>query len=256
MSRHFFLQSSRNLVQSAAIFIKFITMLLSENDNHILINRFLELLRESIDRNYFIKSRITAGFESTTCQSSLGGFVGAGCTGIGWTYIGDLNTTNNNQTSYDSPVWTAMDVNQTNFNSQFWSANVTEVCLTSTTFSMQLPVLAPSLRSLFFEKTILNIDASEWLSKLEGIVTPNFTTGCYESGFNVGDADNVQARIGIVSVATDQGCVAGSPQAIGVGIKNAGSPVASLHGVVSAGSIDPADVKVYVRSQYIQQPPI
>ena len=118
----------------------------------------------NIDRSYFIKSRTSASFESTKCHSDQGGLIGAGCTGNGWTYIGVLNSSKLNEaTSYDSPIWTAKEENQTNFNSQFWSANVTAVCLTSDLFSIQLPVQAPSLRSLFFQKKILNIPSlSGW----------------------------------------------------------------------------------------------
>ena len=51
-------------------------------------------------------------------------------------------------------------------------------------------------------------------------------------------------------LATDA-CLARYPQAIGVGIKNSGSPIESLHGVSSDANISPADVKVYVLLQYI-----
>ena len=103
-------------------------------------------------------------------------------------------------TSYDSPIWTAKEENQTNFNSQFWSANVTAVCLTSDLFSIQLPVQAPSLRSLFFQKKILNITFAQWMANRATHIPYLNEPGCYESGFNVGDSDWVQARIGIVGL--------------------------------------------------------
>jgi hypothetical protein len=96
---------------------------------------------------------------------------------------------------------TAKGNDQINFNSQFWSANVTEVCLTSDAFSIRFPVQAPSLRSLFFQKNTLTISKDLWIQALEdGITTPAFVENCYETGFNVGDPNHVQARIGIVNL--------------------------------------------------------
>ena len=104
-------------------------------------------------------------------------------------------------TSYDSAIWTAKGNDQTNFNSQFWSANVTEVCLISDAFSIQFPVQAPSLRSLFFQNNTLNISKDQWIDALEdGITNPAFEENSYEIGFNVGDPNYVQARIGIVNI--------------------------------------------------------
>lgn len=102
-----------------------------------------------------------------------------------------------------SPTWTAKDDSQPIFNSHFWSANVTEVCLTSDIFGIQLPVQAPSLRSLFFEKTILNISTQQWLSALKINITDDLSqpSHCYETGFNVGDSNLTLARLGIVSIS-------------------------------------------------------
>ena len=78
------------------------------------------------------------------------------------------------------------------------------MCLTTgpgtTGFFVQFPVQAPSLRSLFFQKTALNINASVWHPGFFSVLNLNFTEGCYEAGFNVGDPSGIQARIGIVSV--------------------------------------------------------
>ncbi|CAB4026328.1 Hypothetical predicted protein, partial [Paramuricea clavata] len=162
-------------------------------------------------------------------------------------------------TSYDSAIWTAKGNDQTNFNSQFWSANVTEVCLTSDAFSIQFPVQAPSLRSLFFQKNTLNISKDLWINALEdGITNPAFEGNCYETGFNVGDPSYVQARIGIVNLNNSgAGCTPSGPQAIGVGVKVAGQGYGSVHGVVAGNNIDEAyhNVSVYVRSKSIQSQP-
>jgi hypothetical protein len=76
--------------------------------------------------------------------------------------------------------------------------------LTSDAFSIQFPVNnvpAPSLRSLFFQKNTLNISKDLWIAALEdGITDPAFEENCYETGFNVGDPNYVQARIGIVNL--------------------------------------------------------
>ena len=101
---------------------------------------------------------------------------------------------------YESEAWTAKGINQTVFNSLFWSANVTEICLVSGgTFSIQIPVAAPSLRSLFFGKRILDMTSQQWVEALEVTPPPIFTTDCYEIGFNVGNESAVAARLGIVS---------------------------------------------------------
>jgi hypothetical protein len=40
-----------------------------------------------------------------------------------------------------------------------------------------------------------------WIDALEdGITNPAFEENCYETGFNVGDPNYVQARIGIVNL--------------------------------------------------------
>jgi hypothetical protein len=103
-------------------------------------------------------------------------------------------------TSYDSPLWTTKDT----FYAQFWSAKVNEVCLSTGSgdpgFFVQFPVQAPSLRSLLVQKKALNINASVWQRGSVNLLDLNFTEGCYEAGFNVGDPSGIQARIGIVSV--------------------------------------------------------
>ncbi|CAB4009104.1 Hypothetical predicted protein, partial [Paramuricea clavata] len=154
------------------------------------------------DGSYLIKSRTADGFAETECHSAGGESIPSGCTGSGWTLIGVVEGNNStNDTSYDSAIWTAKGNDQTNFNSQFWSANVTEVCLTSDAFSIQFPVQAPSLRSLFFQKNTLNISKDLWINALEDNITePAFEENSYEIGFNVGDSNHVQARIGIVSI--------------------------------------------------------
>ena len=105
-----------------------------------------------------------------------------------------------NDTAYDSEIWTAKDSDQTVFNSQFWSASVYEVCLWSRAFVIPFPVHAPSLRSLFFGKHVLNRTIAEW----EGnstfhMSTPSFTDGCFEAGFNVGDPNVLKVRLGIAN---------------------------------------------------------
>jgi hypothetical protein len=73
--------------------------------------------------------------------------------------------------------------------------------LTSDAFSIQFPVQAPSIRSLFFQKNTLNIPKDLWINALEdGVTNPAFEENCYETGFNVGDPNYVQARIGIVNL--------------------------------------------------------
>ncbi|CAB4009015.1 Hypothetical predicted protein, partial [Paramuricea clavata] len=155
---------------------------------------------------YFIKSRNSAGYEpySDICktQSQI-----QWCNGVGWTYIGAVDISNSpDDGGYESELWTTKGINQTLFNSQFWSANVTEVCLTSVIFNIQIPVEAPSLRSLFFEKKILNMTSQQWVDSIaplwdDTISTPNFTAGCFEIGFNVGDEGGAapRARLGILS---------------------------------------------------------
>ena len=75
------------------------------------------------------------------------------------------------------------------------------MCLVSQdNFIAQFPVQAPSLRSLFFQKRLVNRTAQQWLNDLAGNAAPFFPDGCYESGFNVGDPSFAQARIGVVSL--------------------------------------------------------
>ncbi len=88
-------------------------------------------------------------------------------------------------------------------NSQFWSANVSEICLSSSVFQLKIPVAAPSLRSLFFEKRLLsNLTLDQWVNHITATPIPTFTPGCYEIGFNVGGeaAMDPRARLGIVSI--------------------------------------------------------
>ena len=90
-------------------------------------------------------------------------------------------------------------------NPQFWSANVSEICLSSDAFMISIPVAAPSLRSLFFEKRILDMLISDWTGSLTPqtvmiFPTLNFTPECSEIGFNVGgEAPAPAVRLGIVS---------------------------------------------------------
>ena len=78
---------------------------------------------------------------------------------------------------------------------------MTELCLASPAFDIRIPVAAPSLRSLFFEKRILNMTSQQWVDSLQGSVNPIFTPGCFEIGFNVGNGTGAppRARLGIVS---------------------------------------------------------
>ncbi|CAB4025891.1 Hypothetical predicted protein, partial [Paramuricea clavata] len=150
---------------------------------------------------YFIKARNPAGYEpnSDICRTQD---QVPWCSGVGWTSIGILqNYTTLGNWSYESEIWTAKGINRGFLNSQFWSANVTEICLTSVVFNIQIPVAAPSLRSLFFEKTILNMTSQQWIDSLVQPATPMFTPGCFEIGFNVGNESGAspRARIGIVS---------------------------------------------------------
>ena len=45
------------------------------------------------------------------------------------------------------------------------------------------------------------MNPQEWINGTtdESVVINNFKAGCYEIGFNVGDENEIQARIGIVS---------------------------------------------------------
>ncbi|CAB4034547.1 Hypothetical predicted protein [Paramuricea clavata] len=159
-----------------------------------------------------------------------------------------------NDTSYDSAIWTAKGEDQIQFNSHFWSANVTEVCLTSTGFGIQLPVKGPSLRSLFFENITLEIPIEQWIDGIKiNISHLNFTNACFKSGFNVGDPNSVRVRLGVVSVAPHAGCSL-SVKAIGVGIKVAGKDYGSVHGLYAntnnhISDVSYQDVTVYVRSR-------
>ena len=94
-------------------------------------------------------------------------------------------------------------MDQQDLNSQFWSANVSEICLRSDVFNVKIPVAAPSLRSLFFQKRILGMSGSDWTDSLseEGkALGIDFDKDCYEIGFNVGgELPNPAARLGIVS---------------------------------------------------------
>ena len=106
--------------------------------------------------------------------------------------------------SYESELWTTKGINQRLFNSLF-CANVTEICLTSSIFNIQIHVAAPSLRSLFFEKRILNMTSQQWIDLVaqlwvDSIRAPNLTTGCFEVDFNVVDESGAapRARLGII----------------------------------------------------------
>jgi hypothetical protein len=83
-----------------------------------------------------------------------------------------------------------------------FDANVTAVCLSSRNFfGISFPVQAPNLYSLFFEKKFLDMNPQDWIDGITdgNAVINNFDAGCYEIGFNVGDENEIQARIGIVS---------------------------------------------------------
>ena len=209
--------------------------------------------RDSIDGFYSIKSRTSVGYEDTLCQR--GSDTLPDCTGIGWTYIGSVTgNQSTSETGYYSEHWTAKEESQTVFNSQFWSANVTEVCISSTGFKIQFPVLAPSLRSLFFENTTIEIPLQQWLDGIKiDISNLDFTNACFVSGFNVGSPNLVQARFGIVSVIDEPGC-SSDLKAVGIGLKVAGKDYGSVHGLWAnltntINDVSNHQVYVYVRSR-------
>ena len=77
------------------------------------------------------------------------------------------------------------------------------MCLTTPKFfGISFPVQAPNLHSLFFEKKVLDMNAQQWIDATtltgKNVVLNDFKAGCYEIGFNVGDENEIQARIGIV----------------------------------------------------------
>jgi hypothetical protein len=82
-----------------------------------------------------------------------------------------------------------------------FDANVTAVCLTSDNFGISFPVQAPNLHSLFFGKKILQLNPQDWINGItaDGVAINHFQSGCYEVGFNVGDKNEIQARMGVVS---------------------------------------------------------
>jgi hypothetical protein len=73
--------------------------------------------------------------------------------------------------------------------------------LSSESFGISFPVNAPNFHSLFFEKQILDLNPEDWINAItEDVVSVNdFQEGCFEIGFNVGDENEIQARIGVVT---------------------------------------------------------
>ncbi|CAB3988808.1 Hypothetical predicted protein [Paramuricea clavata] len=202
---------------------------------------------------YFIKARNAAGYDPNNDICRTQDQVPS-CSGEGWTSIGILqNSTTLDHWTYESELWTAKGTDQCILNSQFWSANVTEICLASAVFNIQIPVEAPSLRSLFFEKRILNMNSQQWADSLVQDANPVFTTGCFEIGFNVGNEseDAPRARLGIVSTH-GTGCSEGI-YILGVGL---GAPglTGSYHGYYSNQDVNSTgSVSVYVRSRPVGQ---
>jgi hypothetical protein len=68
-------------------------------------------------------------------------------------------------------------------------------------FGISFPVQAPNLYSLFFGKKVLGLNPQDWISSImvDGVRMNDFQSGCYEVGFNVGDKNEIQARLGVVS---------------------------------------------------------
>jgi hypothetical protein len=68
-------------------------------------------------------------------------------------------------------------------------------------FGISFPVQAPNFHSLFFGKKILDLNPQDWINGTRdpGFAINNFQEGCFEIGFNVGDENEIQARIGVVS---------------------------------------------------------
>jgi hypothetical protein len=85
--------------------------------------------------------------------------------------------------------------------STHFDANVSEVCLSSDDFGISFPVNAPNFHSLFFGKKILGLNPQDWINGItDGDVSiNNFQQGCFEIGFNVGEENEIQARIGVVT---------------------------------------------------------
>ncbi|XP_046862366.1 uncharacterized protein LOC124455778 [Xenia sp. Carnegie-2017] len=209
----------------------------------------------SNEKKYYLKSRNDLGYAETECH--IGGSLNLGCTGIGWTFLGNISgSSSSSSTNYESRIWQSKEDEQTNFNSQFWSASVSTICLQTYYGFMQISVSAPSARSLFFGQKLLNISASYFLNSFTKLwihtQLPNFSSRCYESGFNVGDVNFIQARFGIVSV-NRPGCNNTVAQAIGVGIKIPGRKNISVNGVVtdvmSLNFASYLDFSFYVRSR-------
>ena len=73
--------------------------------------------------------------------------------------------------------------------------------MSSQNFGISFPVQAPNLHSLFFEKKILELNPQDWINGITNasVAINNFQDGCFEIGFNVGDENEIQARIGVVS---------------------------------------------------------
>ena len=105
-----------------------------------------------------------------------------------------------NITSFNAERWTSRN-NPYQLESTHFDANVTAVCLSSEDFGISFPVQAPNFYSLFFEKKILELSPQDWINGITNprVAVDNFQDGCFEIGFNVGDENEIQARIGVVS---------------------------------------------------------
>ena len=111
-------------------------------------------------------------------------------------------------TSYNAERWTSRNPYQ--LESTHFDANVSEVCLSSEDFGISFPVQAPNFYSLFFGKKILDLNPQDWINAItnDGVAINNFQEGCFEIGFNVGDENEIQARIGVVSKNNTGQCMA------------------------------------------------
>ena len=204
---------------------------------------------------YFVKARNAGGYERET---DICATLSSPCDGGGWTEIGTIPEDEEGTWSHDSEEWTAKWMDQQDLNSQFWSANVSEICLQSDLFNIKIPVAAPSLRSLFFEKRILDMSISDWTDSLTAkgqAYGVTFDPDCYEIGFNVGsESPNPAARLGITSTH-DGDCNSTQPNAIGIGLR-LDDISGSSHGVFGGddGTGEFGSVQVYVRSRPLDGP--
>ncbi|XP_046856621.1 uncharacterized protein LOC124449726 isoform X2 [Xenia sp. Carnegie-2017] len=175
------------------------------------------------------------------------------CRGNGWTQVASLPLTK--AAAYDSEVWTSKMSNSVT-NDLFWSANVSEVCVTvKNVLEIQFSMKAPSLRSLFFEKRLINVSLASWINATN-LSEQNRTDlqpitlfpQCYEIGFNVGDPKYAAARIGVVK-KNITGCESLPNIGFGVGLSFSSSDY-PIHGV---SYVDVQTIQgygnIYVRSR-------